>query len=1152
MPEIDIILKAQNQASGPIKQVNTDLGNLDKTATQASKGSLSQLAGAIGTGLKVAGVAGVTALAGLGVAVGVAGTNFNNMRQQAEIAFTTMLKDGNKAKVFLDDLQGFAASTPFEFPELLAASQRLLAMGFAAEEVKPTLTAVGDAVAGLGGSSEMVGRVTTALGQMQAKGKASSEEMMQLTEAGIPGWKFLADAIGTDVAGAMEQVTKGAVSSDVAISALVAGMNSQFGGMMEQQSKTFGGLFSTIKDTFTQVSGQVTEPFFEMMTNGLAAIVEWTSSEAFTGGVEKFTRMVELAAQAIGVFFGDMKTGESIIDSLTHALAYLLPPSIFLVWKDFAGAVEWLGEKFSGLMDVIRGDADALTYFRGLWAEVWGNAKGIFDGIVQWLGAQLPTFIATVYKWATALVDWIAEAAPKAINALTDFVRGIRTDGDNAGGQFSTMAGGWATKLWRWIVDDLIPKVGPAFMDFIQSLLNYGQAMLTALGGLAVELGKTLWQWIVNITPIAVDKLKEWGSKLWGWVESNTPEWIRKLSEWATAAWEWIADMTLPALKKLSDWGKMLWDWVADHAPDWYDKLKVWGAKAWQWITDIAIPEAKKKLGEWGAALWNWVTENAPKWYDKLKEWGNMAWEWIRDVAIPGAVTQLDAWGKQFTDWVTTNAPIWKEKLLTLGQNIVDGLRAGIEQKWGELRTWWKGTAIGMFIDDFQDMFGIHSPSRVMWGFGQDIMAGLQGGIHSGVDGLKSEMAWVAEQIKSSMAIANAEMLAATEYFTQQAAIKAEAFHYKIRQAAVDTSNLVKQLGLDPSTMPKSMGGTGKVVGIGPNGELIMEGSTNLPSKGTKPAPPAYAGAQKMLDAMNNWISFTTKTTDPLNDFLQEIKGLIVYAPNNVQQGIDTWLKTWKASGDPLNDYFDTAINLVKGMVTEVAAAIPPDQTIKDALGGISGSTIGTSIELLGGITLSTIDLAAAKTSADAAAATNQKTLDEFLGGISSFLEETLSGAKGVFSWFNLQESKAKAAGTLQQFINSEVYQTKAQLQSMYGGLQQSVADILGISSSELNVTGAGSLRLIDRIKQIAAGTTGGTDMDFIQQLLQGSVNFRTLSNYATPGDYFGSVLPTNTGLTGGNTTTNEFNITMQGGDSSTTDVVGLVGLLNSLYGTAA
>jgi len=61
-----------------------------------------------------------------------------------------MLGSGRKGRSLLSDMAEFAAKTPFEFPELLDASKRMLAYGFAAKDVLPTMEAVGNASAAVG------------------------------------------------------------------------------------------------------------------------------------------------------------------------------------------------------------------------------------------------------------------------------------------------------------------------------------------------------------------------------------------------------------------------------------------------------------------------------------------------------------------------------------------------------------------------------------------------------------------------------------------------------------------------------------------------------------------------------------------------------------------------------------------------------------------------------------------------------------------------------------------------------------------------------------------------------------------------------------------------------------------------------------------
>lgn len=88
----------------------------------------------------------------------------NIAMEQTQVGFETMLGSAEKAKIFLEDLQDFAEKTPFSFTQLQEASQRMLALGFSAEKILPTLTSVGDAAAALGMGSEGIGRITLALG----------------------------------------------------------------------------------------------------------------------------------------------------------------------------------------------------------------------------------------------------------------------------------------------------------------------------------------------------------------------------------------------------------------------------------------------------------------------------------------------------------------------------------------------------------------------------------------------------------------------------------------------------------------------------------------------------------------------------------------------------------------------------------------------------------------------------------------------------------------------------------------------------------------------------------------------------------------------------------------------------------------------------
>ena len=222
------------------------IGSASKSAGGALGGMKDQIfAVAAGMGIQT----GVAAfVGGLKNAI-VSSFNLAASLEQATLAFTTMLGSGEAAREMLNGLRDFANTTPFEFNELQEATKKMLAYGFEAHAVIPTLRAVGDATAALGGGSEMIGRITVALGQMKAKAKISGEELRQLAESGVPALRYLAEGMGVSTAALQKMLEKGLIPANKGIDLLLAGMTKDFGGMMAKQAETATGKISTLTDS---------------------------------------------------------------------------------------------------------------------------------------------------------------------------------------------------------------------------------------------------------------------------------------------------------------------------------------------------------------------------------------------------------------------------------------------------------------------------------------------------------------------------------------------------------------------------------------------------------------------------------------------------------------------------------------------------------------------------------------------------------------------------------------------------------------------------------------------------------------------------------------------------------------------------------------
>lgn len=172
----------------------------------------------------------------------------------AKIGFSTLL--GNAAgQQMMNDLDDFARSTPFKTSEVIANSQKMLAMGWEAKDIIKDMTTIGDAAAATGKGDEGLNRIILALSQIKSKGKLSTEELNQLAEAGISAKRYLAEGLGygsgdKGLMNLSKDLEQGKIGSETAIQAILQGMKEYEGMMSKTANETVSGLKSQIEDTF--------------------------------------------------------------------------------------------------------------------------------------------------------------------------------------------------------------------------------------------------------------------------------------------------------------------------------------------------------------------------------------------------------------------------------------------------------------------------------------------------------------------------------------------------------------------------------------------------------------------------------------------------------------------------------------------------------------------------------------------------------------------------------------------------------------------------------------------------------------------------------------------------------------------------------------
>jgi tape measure domain-containing protein len=247
----------------------------------------SALAGTMKAGISVASAAAVAASA-VGIKTAAAA-------EQSEIAFSTMLGSGEKAKSFLADLSKFAAKTPFDLPGLEKSASSLVSAGIDASKVIPIMTSLGNATSGMGTGAEGIQRATVALQQMNAAGKISGEDLNQLRDAGIPVFDLLTAATGKTTAQIAEMADKGKLGRkelDQLMSALESGKGlEKFNGLMEKQSASLTGMWSTLKDTFSTGMAEAVKPLIPLLKDGLGGATAFLTEKALPKAKIFFTEL---------------------------------------------------------------------------------------------------------------------------------------------------------------------------------------------------------------------------------------------------------------------------------------------------------------------------------------------------------------------------------------------------------------------------------------------------------------------------------------------------------------------------------------------------------------------------------------------------------------------------------------------------------------------------------------------------------------------------------------------------------------------------------------------------------------------------------------------------------------------------------------------
>lgn len=328
----------------------------------------------------------------------------NAEMEQYTTSLEVMLGSTEKASAMIEKIRDFAAKTPLTLENVISGGSLLMSYGVDESNLIDTMTKLGDLASG---NAEKMDRITLAYGQMLAKGKVTGEELMQMTEAGVPLQTALAESIGVTGEEFSKMVSKGEVGIDAlnkAITGLTTG-NGKFAGMMEKQSQTMQGMLSTLQDNLSEFMRKMGEGAFGEVKSALQEASDLLAEWEEDGTLDKW-------AQGVGVLL------KNLIAFLKQAI------SVGLDFKEaiIAGAVALGTFKIAiGMGNVISAAVASIQHFttaakEATAAQATFNAVGAANpyvfiaSVVLTAVAGIATFIATTNN-ATQSVEELTQAA---------------------------------------------------------------------------------------------------------------------------------------------------------------------------------------------------------------------------------------------------------------------------------------------------------------------------------------------------------------------------------------------------------------------------------------------------------------------------------------------------------------------------------------------------------------------------------------------------------------------------------------------------------------------------------------------------------------------------------------------------------------------
>jgi tape measure domain-containing protein len=747
-------------------------------------------------------------LGGLGIGVAVSKAldigksvlEFDSGIQQSTTALTTLLHSAPAANALVSQLQSLAqASSLLDTGNAVHLGQVLVGMGDPVQNVTKDMQALGDATAGVGGTQDTLNSLARAWGQMSAKGKIQSDEILQMTEQGVPALQLLAKAYGVPTSQMSNMIQKGQILSSDALPKLRDQIEKSFGGAdAAAGANSIGGAFDRIKESALGLAGAAAMPLIKALTPIIANLADELSSpkiQAFVNSIgPKITGLFGGMGNASGLLSKIAPYFAQIVAAGEHLWTVLQPivTQIFArlqkdilpnlvpmlqkglkviadgtttiavvvdkLWQIFGPSIlgaldviiKTLVNMFNAAYQVVEGVFEVIQgLFTGDWSKLWQGVKDIFGGAWNYVVAQ--------FRGSWEMMGKILQAAWALIVEL-----------------FGGAAKWFEDYVWHPIVEGVKLYIGLVVLQFKLAWDGIKAAWSGVTGFFSA-----IWDGLISGAKASVDGVVAFFTDLPGWIlgalEALPGLALQGLKDFAYSVGFGIG----LAVKAVLEFPGQVLDIMTSL---WHDAVSI-GTSLWSDVTSgfasmvsAVVGEVEALPGQVGGffvSMWQSASQTASNlahdvagffsrmvgdavhyasgllpqiggiflqvWNDAESTFSNGIGIVLRDLmALPGdAIGVLNGLGAA-VESVCSDAIHWLEQA---GKDVIDGLINGIESAWHKV-TDLAGQLGDAVSKGFKDALGINSPSKVFKAFGEGTVEGYVMGItgtqHQAINSVRS------------------------------------------------------------------------------------------------------------------------------------------------------------------------------------------------------------------------------------------------------------------------------------------------------------------------------------------------------------------------------------------------------------------------------